>query len=254
MQQLEGSGLGFLAVFSSDDRTSGTTDDFSIRFNPSLDLTQGDRYTASVQSVNTWYSHYNVSDDYQNRTIAYYNGSIWRTITLDPGNYSAADWINEFEQLVTVSGDTASNIAFSANQNTQRFEVVLSNNYRLDFSVGLLYVLLGVNPIIYTASFVAPNVAKMSNNVNAWVIHCSLIDNSILGANSSKAIYTLVPAVKPGGNIREVAQYSIPNLIMNQKKFTDCRIHITDQLGRRINLNSEPFSISMFFQRCYIKK
>ncbi len=250
---LQASSGGFTAIFSSDQRASGSTHDFQIQFNPTLDLSSADRYEVAVQSINTWYSHYNISDDYNNRTLKYSsNGGVsYTTITIPAGNYSALDLISEISSLITASGGVSANVIILANFNTQKFEFVLANNYRLNFDTGNLYVIMGVDPIVYSASFTAPNVAKLSNNVNNWLVHFSMIQAGILGGSSSRVIYSLVPDTEPGGHIYEKPSFPCYCLVEDAKHFTHVRIQITDQNQRPINLNGEPFSMALHFRPVY---
>ncbi len=248
-QYLQASSGGFQAIFSSDDRSTGSTHDFTINMNPALDFSGQDRWEMAVLGVNTWYSSYNISDDYVNRVIKYYNGVETKTITLESGNYSADDLILEIGQWIEANEDDPDAITIFANHNPQKFEFQFLGGYKLDFTEGLLYTIFGVEAIVYDADFVAPSVAKVSNGVNSFIINTDIVSGSILGANSGYAITTFVPVGEPGSAIYHTPNFACYSLVQPVKFIRKIRIWLTDQTGSRpINLNGEPLSLQLHFR------
>ena len=123
--------------------------DFTIRFDKPLEFDQNKTYLIGLASVDSMtYSWYNISEDYDNTTIRYFNGSEWKDIIFSNGAYSYED-INGYirEQLILnddydgVSGDIPIDLEFDITS----FKVVvkLQTGYKLDLTGSNFHKLLG---------------------------------------------------------------------------------------------------------------
>src|SRR5690349_12713462 len=93
----------YLLNISSDDREQGAySDDFSVAFAPAMRL--AGNWQLALVNATMWYSWYNISPDYNNQTIKYYNGSVWKTVIIPAGLYGIND-INAYLQSVMLANN-----------------------------------------------------------------------------------------------------------------------------------------------------
>lgn len=247
MPILKKDGKAFSMILSSDYAYKGNSHDFRIRFTPELNMSGGDLWQVALEKLDTWNTWYNISDDYDNRVFTYYNGTAWKDLNIEPGIYSADDLIAIIDAGVVANSDDPNNLVFSINLNTQKFVLTLASGYKIDMTNKNIRVLFGAQSKIYDTSGSFESVAKMTNNVNAFVLHCDLLANSVLGGNQSEALEVFTPDVAPGESIALRPNLSY-NMVRPGKAIRECRIWCTDQLGRPLNLNNEPLTIKLHFR------
>lgn len=243
-----------LLNLSSDSRlASETTDNFTVNFSPSVPIPGN--WTVALQSASLWYSWFNISPDYNNQTFRYYNGSVWKNITITSGLYGLPD-INTFIQAqMKANGDyTAGSpdvfyITLSPDYNTFKCLITVSGGYQVDLTVGNLYLLLGFNPIVVTTSQEGVNNVNITNGVDKVLIHVDCVTGSYTGTTTSDVIYGFSPNVQPSSLI-EIVPYQLVSLPVNKSGYLNyLRVYVTDQQNRRLNLNGETVSLSLILKR-----
>ena len=246
MQGLEG---GFTACFSSDDRTSGSSNDFTIRLSPGMDLSSSDRWAIYMADLSLWYTWYNISTLYGTTTFKYsHNAGVnWNTIELTPGIYKADDLITAIGLKITANGHTSASILISANQNTQKFVFSFVGGYQVDFTGLNIRTIFGAESAIYSVSGAMPNVAKMTYGVNSWYLNCDLLDTGYQGRTQGRVLHSFVPDVSPGSAIRETPQATY-SLVRSTRVVNEIRFWLTDQLGRSLSIQDEPISLRLHFK------
>src|SRR5690349_7498778 len=96
--------MSYLLQISSDDMESGqTTDNFSVGFSPAIRV--NGNWEIALQQATLWYSWYNISAQYGNQTFRYYNGSVWKNITITPGLYGLNDLNTFLQAQMLTNGD-----------------------------------------------------------------------------------------------------------------------------------------------------
>ena len=237
-----------LFSLNSDDRTSGSTHDFTIRLPRALQLDAIKHYI-SIVSVNTWYSNYNIdSVNYNNGVFRYFDGSIYHDVTIPNGQYSFSDIFNIIESYQFAQGhytglatDPVYNVSCTANYNTGRIDFVLAAGYKVDFSTNTLHTIFGCDQVEYAASFSSPHIAQITNGVNTFNITCNLAGSSGIGQQGN-IICTFVPDVSPNASIEFRSAFPIWTQVINPTA-QEIRVSLVDQLSRPIDLNGEPLSI-----------
>ena len=70
-------------------------EDFVIKFNPVLKLSDDMRHELAVDRISMTYSWHNINSEYKNNTIKYStdSGQSWETVTFVDGMYSYSDMI-----------------------------------------------------------------------------------------------------------------------------------------------------------------
>jgi hypothetical protein len=244
--------MSLLLNISSDSKLSSeVTDNFTVNFSPSVPIPGN--WSCALLSASLWYSYYNISSDYNNQTFRYYNGAVWKNITITAGLYGLED-INAFIQsAMKTNGDYLAPdtyyISIAPNYNTFKCILTLSNNYEVDFTVGNLYQILGFTQIIATTSQEGVNNINISNGQDKILIHLDCVTGSFNNGTSSDVIYGFSPNVAPSSLI-EIVPAQLVSLPLNKSGYlSNIRVYITDQQNRRLNLNGETVTLQLMLKR-----
>ena len=231
------------------DNASFKTHDFNIQID-NLYLEPAKRYSIALYNYSMWYSWFNITAS--NNQFRYYNGTTLKIITIPNGNYGVSDLNLAIKNGILTAGDEPNNIAFSSNFNTLRVEVVLLNNYQVDFrdaNSNNFRVLFGFNDALITTSSsgsLVPNITNSIDNVN---IGCSLVstqDNFINNKNNN-FIYSFVPSTGVGTNLSANGGIQNPLFLpISIKGYVGkFNISVRDNNGNLIDLNNENVSITL---------
>lgn len=237
----------FLKLDSSSLNDSQPSDDFIVNFRGGIPLEQNKKYMVALINANLWYSWHNVSSAFGNNTLRYHNDTEWKIVQIPNGIYQLTD-INDYlhEEMIAnsdyttdASGENVFDIEILPNYNNGKCKVILTNNYQLDLSYSLLNELLGFESQIVDETMEGENPVDITRGVNSLMVHCSIASGSYENSYGSDIIYSFVPRSSPYSNI-EVAPYFPIYLPINEyKNIFDIRMRLTDQKGRRIDLNGE---------------
>lgn len=247
--------MSLLLTFESSTAGSNVNPaDFTVNFPQPIRL--DGNYEIGLLQANIWYSYYNISSDYSNNTLRYYNGSAYETVTIPGGAYQLTD-INTYLHSImkingdytVVSGEDTFNINILPNYNTGNCIVQISGGYKLDLSSGNLHSLLGFTASEITVTSESPNQVDITNGINNLYIHCSVIDSSYVnGTGTNDVAYSFVPSTPPFSLITIAPSRVIFTPVIRQNIET-VRIYITDQMGRSINLNNQPTSYTFILRQ-----
>ena len=195
--------------------------------------------------LNTWFTNQNVNDQYNNRRVRYYNGSVYKFFDFPPGNYSADDIVDYIAYIIDQNGDDPNNLILMPNLNTGKFVLTLLSGYKLDLSVGAMYITLGADNIEYSASTSFPNQAEITFDVSMWNISMSCLRGGYSGRGVVKTLVDFVPSLitPPGGNIEVAPSFAQYVLLEPSDNIQQIRIRLLDQLGRPIDILNQPLSL-----------
>ena len=230
-----------LLTLDSSTLQNAQPDDFTVDFGIPLRVLDGVHELALIK-CNLWYSYFNVSTEYNNNTIRYITDTVQvRTVTFPNGNYTITQLNSYLAATMLNNGDTNS-IIIEPNYSTLKVKITISNNYSLDLTTSSFHLLLGWNQGIYThdGSLDGQNPANINRDINSLLINCDIISASYKNGIMSNVLYSFVPSVPPGANIELVPQNIIYLPIKLPDFVSKIRMYITDQLGRRLNLNNQP--------------
>lgn len=239
-----------LNVSTSQLNSVNKTHDFNVIYT-NLNLNPNKNYVLGLKSYSMWYSWFNVSADNNNNTFRFSinGGATFIDAVLEDGNYSLDDIQTKINNIVISNGGASGSISFQPNYNTLRVELSLATNYQVDFSPNnSLYILLGFNQQVYTASFTSsPNIPNITNSVDAVNINCSLLNsnNNFINNTPSQTLYQFVPQTSVGTNLSEQISQITFLPISNSGSINSMRFFITDQNLNSLNLNGEHVSLSL---------
>jgi hypothetical protein len=121
-----------LITLSSDKKNS---ENFEVYYNVPITL-NGDNYEIALIGCNIWFSWYNISHEYKNNFLKFYNGHTWEKIVFPNGFYTI-DLINYYLNSISKL------FFFEINEISSRCVLRLKTGYKVDFSDGKLCEILG---------------------------------------------------------------------------------------------------------------
>lgn len=231
------------------------SDNFEVFFQNPIEL-DGIPHEIALKQLATWYTWFNIHDtEYDNHRFRYYNNDTWQTINIPNGNYTVdqlQDAIhvgmkeNGDVNVDSITGEETFNINLIPNYSTIKLFIEVKDSFEVDLTVGNLYLLLGFTSIVVDSSQYGANNVNITNSVNTISLHCSIVSgNSYDNDQASDILYTFVPAVPPGASIVICPHEPTYIGVTKAGNIDRIRIRLTDQLGRRINLNGENLTVSL---------
>ena len=131
------------------------------------------------------------------------------------------------------------NIEISSNTNTLKSEMILKNNYEVDFRQDKSSnSLLGFDIRLYTSRF---NKSENMDNIltiNSILLNIDIISGSYVNDSTQPTIYSFFPDVSPGYKIIE-NPHNLIYLPITADTIHSITIWLTDQNGNEVNLVGE---------------
>ena len=236
----------------------GRSENFSVYYNPPMELDYTKQYEIGLANCYLWYSWYNISEAIGNNIFRYYNKTAWASITIPNGSYNISDLNDVVKSLIDINEGTADeedeklkasrNITIKANYNTLKAEIRLRGGYRVDFAgdSGKIRLLLGFDEGKISKKGINSGQNPVNiTDVNTVYIHCSLVNSAYENSNTSGVIYAFSPNVPPGYQI-QIQPYSINWMpIGNINSISKIQMRVTNQDGVQVDLNNEVVTYSL---------
>ena len=177
---------------------------FKTWFKPPIQLDKMKDYEIAFINQETYYSFSNI--DKFNNCFSYSPGANtpWLDIIFPEGSYHIED-INEFiqrEMRKNSHYDKANDkcyIEISANTNTLKSEMIIKDDYEVDFMrYKSINSLIGFHSKLYTSGF---NKSENMVNIliiNSILVNIDIISGSYVNGSTQTTIYSFFPNVSPG--------------------------------------------------------
>ncbi len=240
--------MGFETTLVLDSSTaSGISSNFTVYFNPPIELDTTKTYELALISANIWYSWHNIHKRNNKFRYSPNNGSTWVDIRLPSGAYNIIDINAGLKRLIEAKGHKPDNISIEPDYNTLKSRIVLAENYQVDFqdknSAGNLRSILGFDSELLDkdGSHDSDNIVDITP-INSVSIRCSLINSSYINGSLTNIIHSFSPTSPPGYLMNIQPRNLIYLPITKQSQISELSIRITDQRGEEINLNGERTS------------
>ena len=225
-------------------------------YSPAIDLDSTD-YEIALLDIEAYFTFPNITNKMTH--FRYYSGkdSAWKTFEVLEGTYNIQDLQKYMNNKLDENGETKVSgkyaIEFEANGAALRCEMTIATGYRVDFSIpGTFNVLLGFNPIIYTAGFYLSENDLDIIDIASIYVNCDLIKNSYLNGSSYPAIYSFFPNVPPGFKIVEKTNHPV-FLPINRRNISSIAFWLTDQENRLINFRNQYVTIRLMIRKIPFK-
>ena len=97
------------------------------------------------------------------------------------------------------------NIEISANTNTLKSEMILKNNYEVDFRQDkYINSLLGLHSKLYTSGFHESENMVNILTINSILVNIDIISGSYVNGSTQSTIYSFFPDVSPGYKLSKI--------------------------------------------------
>ena len=233
-------------------------EDFVIKFNPVMHLSNEMHHELAVDRVSMTYSWHNINTEYGNKTINYSkdNGSTWKPVIFDDGMYSYDDLSDYINQVVRNNDDQPSNnrvgIKIYFVLTTYRVFVELGNQWQLDIRDSKFGDLIGFEPGIIKSTGYSTKLPNITNSVDSIHVNCDIVTDSITDGRYSNTLVVI-----PTDNLTRSYPFSFePKRALfspiSKTIIGEIRISITDSLGRPINLNGVDWYMNLILKSSFI--
>ena len=233
-------------------------EDFIIKFDPVLHLSNEMNHKLAVDRVSMTYSWHNINAQYGNNTIKYSkdSGSAWKTITFVDGMYSYDDISEYINKVITQNDDQPSNNRVGVKiyfvLTSYRVVVELGNQWQLDIRNSKFGDLIGFEPKIITKTGYSSKLPNITNSVDSININCDTVTDSITDGRYSKTL-----AVIPTDNLTRSYPFTFePRRVLfspiSKTIISELRVNLTDSQGRPINLNGIDWYMSLILRSSFI--
>jgi len=241
------------------DSTGKVADDFTIQFRPAVELNEEDNgksWYIALYSMKYVYSMRNIDSSFNNHTFEYYNGSAWKTVTIPGGAYGVSDINSYFQQVMKNNGDyTTSNgedvfyASITANNNTQRVKITLSNSYQIRFTNGSSFrLLIGADATTYNSTVDLTTLPQINRGITSFNIHLDMIEGNMYNGAPSTILFNFIPDVPPG-YVTEIKPIKHLWMKINKPILRSMNIRFTDQNNTPISFFGEPVTLILVAER-----
>jgi len=221
-------------IFLDSNQARGCSQNFTVNFEPALQLDRDKQYEIGLVSANIWFSWFNVNSS--NNRFRYHSGTDWIDVTIPPGAYNIDDIANEIKS--EVKNDS---IIIRPNFNTLKCEIELKAPYKIDFtSDNSIRSILGFDRVVLNTPGKHEGENRVNiTEVNSLLIRCSIVTDSYINGSNSDCICSFSPNVPPGHLIHICPYQTLYTPVNCSYTIPQITMRITDESDKEVDLNGE---------------
>ena len=229
--------------------------DFTINFQPPIDLGLGNYKAALSKLITMSYSWYNIDASYGNSKIRWRKKTEeWQTLIFPNGMYDYKG-INSF--LLTQTGkvdpkDKKSDFIFTLrfDKTILRVVILMHENYELDLSEGKFAELVGYEKKILTGknNFVGVMVPNITRSVEWVFLHCNQISRRANDLPSDVLYSFSTPGLEVSYPFQK-EPYRLEWHPVNKSMIYSIRIWVIDGRGNPRDLNGIDVAVSIMVEK-----
>jgi len=228
-------------------------------FNPPLELDRTRKYEMALVNLETYYAFPNI--DSSNNIFWYSPGFVevgrgdrddgedvsrqrqWVDIRIPEGSYDVLDIAETIKIAMKPNGHGDDAVKISANTNTLKSVLEISNDFIIDFLVrNSIASVLGFAQQIYKEGIhESQNVVNILS-INSILVNVDVIGGSHVNGRTQNTIYSFFPNVSPGYKILENPR-NLVYLPVILDKINKMKTGFADQNGKQLNLHGENLTI-----------
>ena len=231
--------------------------DFTIKFNPPLNLDPQFNYFLALDRLSMTYSWYNIRSSYGNNTIKYtHNGTTWNTITFSDGMYSYSD-INDYihqsmdlksHHTTNSKGEKVYSINLSFILSTYRVLITIAGSYQLDLRQTDFGELIGFEKKLVTKTEYGTKLPNITKSVDSLNINLSTIKNSVVNGENTNTL-----AVIPTDNLTRSFPFTFePRRTLfcpvSSNNISEMHVTVNDSLGNSVDLNGIDWFMTLLLR------
>ena len=223
-------------------------------FVPAIEFSPSSTYEIALIGLEAYYSFPNITKSNNHIKLSFDQGKKWNDFLIPIGCYEVEtidDILQEFVMKVTGDKKWGKKIRLSPNPNTLRCVLtIFDRDLWIDFNVdATIASVLGFAKRIYKiGQHEGEDIVKIMS-VNSILVHCDVIESSVLNGHRAPIIYSFFPDVEPGEKIALSPQHLI-YLPISRSLITDMRCWLTDQDGQDLNLRGETVTLTFHIRAC----
>jgi len=231
------------------------SDNITVKVDPPIELDPNKRYELALTQLNAWNSVFNIDTDagYNNNTIAYRNtAGDWKTVVFPDGNWQIENLQAYLTQQMDLNGDLEyvddephPDIILGGNYQTMKCFFIFTNDFAIDLTLSNFNELIGFDKGVYEDDTEGQYQVDITRGVNAWGLHCDLVEGALMNGKSSELLYSFRPNAPPASAITIIPPHLIYVPLKNFNMIRSFNVRILDQLQRRLDLNGEPVSVML---------
>ena len=239
-----------LFINSVDHTENSKSHDFTMRFNPELNLDNNKNYYVALDSISMSYSWYNVSSSFNNNMIKYSHdsGLTWTQIVFSNGNYSYEEINDYLERALETNGHSKKGIEIKFVSSLYKVFMSLEKEFQLDLRTGDFAYLIGFNKGIVRATGYGEKFPNISRSVDNIFIHTNIISESIVGGKESDVLYRFSIDNLPLSYPFHIEPRRVLFCKIKTNRIDELRIYITDEYSRPLDLNNIPISLILILK------
>src|SRR5260221_8770773 len=221
---------------------TGDSSDFTTCFN-SIILDSKKEYEVALLSIDTYNSIPNITS--KNNQFKYFNGQMWKIITLNTGAYELESINNEIIRQIIVNGDDKKSISILPELSTLSCIIDIKNpDYKVDFKIenSIAKTLGFINETLNSGYNLSPKIVQIIK-INSILVNIDIIMGSYVNGSNSPAIYSFYPNVPPGYKIVERPNPKLIYYPLSRHDICRIRVWLTDQNNNLIDNRSETVTV-----------
>lgn len=224
-----------------------TSSHFTYELPPNQPIILGENPQIGLKNLFLWYTYPNISAKYDNNKLRVFDGSTWKDVTIPTGMYEVEDISNiinrEMQNLSAGQADNNTVAKLHIDKSTFQCFVKLNPGLQVDFSIGDLHKLLGLEKKIYATPFEGgTGIINITRGVDKLLVRCNLVERPIQ-KELRDVLYDILPFTNPGSAIQEDIE-NVEYYHCKDDVIRSIEIRITDWQNNLIDL-SEPLQLKI---------
>lgn len=236
-------------------------DEFVVRLEPPLRIPRGGQILP-VRAT-SWHTSPNISAARANNKFSYTavapapNPGVY-VLTIPDGLYSVASLQGEIANQMATNGHgtiLTPAFTFTGLVATQKVQITMTSGnlgYSIDFTIansirdviGFTSIVIGP-PVAVPTTYTGANLADFPQGVNSQIVNLSIVYDGYIGGTSANALFEIpLSSTSPNSQVssQNICAYQVP---CDDGNISVLRVWLSDQSGRLIGLNNNPYSISI---------
>ena len=227
--------------------------DFTVKFNPPIELGSGNYKAALNRLITMSYSWYNIDAVYNNNEIRWKKKTdVWKTLTFPDGMYDYKR-INTFLQQHTgkidpTKEDSSYIFTLFFDMSIYKVVILIQNGYELDLSQGKFAELIGYDKKVFDQNSVGNKIPNITRGVDWVYLHCDLITrrtnnvpSDVLYSFSTTDLQVSYPFQKEPRRLEWQP--------VNKSYINEIRVWVTDGRNNILDLNGTDIAISLMIEK-----
>ena len=181
------------------------------------------------------------------------SGSNFTNITFPPGVWSYSDFDSYIKQKTVIKSpgkDDEYPITLTFDETIFKVAITLKTNYQLDLTKSNFYGLIGFDQKVVKDKLNAgPKVPNLSQDTDIIIIHCDVVNDSLVDGEESDIIYSFSTSVLRPSYSCTLEPRRITYNPVDKNMIDSTRMYVTDGKRRLVDLHGADTSFRLILKR-----